>query len=331
MSQPAVERSPAVEAPPKRAGERIVLQRLLPFLSLIILFVALAIASPHFLTQTNLSSVVRQTAVINIMALGMTMIIVIGGIDLSVGAILAMGGLLGTMAMEKGLSIPAGVLVGVLTGLVCGLSNGLMITRLRIAPFIVTLGTLGIFRGVTLIISNGLPVHRIPQQFSYLGEGNLLGVPFVLWILVTCALLTHVVLEHTRLGRYTFAIGSNREAAVFAGIPVKFHTTAVYAIGGMLTGLAGMIEASRLMTGQPTAGQGYELQAIAAVVIGGGSLQGGEGGVIGTLIGAFIMGLLSNGSDLLGVSPYLQQAIIGAVIILAVTLDELRKRRTAAA
>jgi ribose transport system permease protein len=203
-----------------------------------------------------------------------------------------------------------------------------MITGLRIQPFIVTLGTLGIFRGTTLIITNGLPVHQIPQQFSYMGEGNLLGVPFVLWILIACAVITHILLEHTRLGRYTFAIGSNREAAVYAGIPVKFHTTAVYAIGGALTGLAGMIEASRLMTGQPTAGQGYELQAIAAVVIGGGSLQGGEGSVMGTLVGAFIMGLLSNGSDLLGVSPYLQQAIIGAVIILAVTLDEVRKRRT---
>jgi ribose transport system permease protein len=329
VSQPAVAQVPVVPAKSRREG--IVLQRLLPFLSLIILFIALAIASPHFLTATNLSSVVRQTAVINIMALGMTMIIITGGIDLSVGAILAMSGLIGAMAMEKGFSIPVGVLVGVVTGLACGLANGLMITRLRIQPFIVTLGTLGIFRGTALIISNGLPVHRIPPQFSYLGEGNLLGVPCVLWILVACAVFTHILLENTRLGRYTFAIGSNREAAVYAGIPVLFHTTAVYAIGGMLTGLAGMIEASRLMTGQPTAGQGYELQAIAAVVIGGGSLQGGEGSVVGTLIGAFIMGLLANGSDLLGVSPYLQQAIIGAVIILAVTLDELRKRRTAAA
>jgi ribose transport system permease protein len=303
------------------------MQRLLPFLSLTILFVALSIASPHFLTNTNLSSVVRQTAVINIMALGMTMIIIAGGIDLSVGAILAMGGLLGTMAMEKGAPIPAGVAIGVLVGLVCGFVNGFLTTRLGIAPFIVTLGTLGIVRGVTLIISNGLPVHRIPQPFSFLGEGTVLGVPFVLWILVACAALTHFTLEHTRLGRYAFAIGSNPEAAVYAGIPVAFHTVAVYAIGGMLTGLAGMIEASRLMTGQPTAGQGYELQAIAAVVIGGGSLHGGEGSVTGTLVGAFIMGLLSNSSDLLGVSPYLQQALIGAVIILAVTLDEVRKRR----
>jgi len=303
------------------------MQRLLPFVSLIALFAALAIASPHFLTQTNLSSVVRQTAVINIMSLGMTIIIIAGGIDLSVGAMLAMAGVLGTMSMAKGLPVPAGIVIGIATGLIWGAVNGLLTTRLRIAPFIVTLGTLGIIRGLTLILTNGLPVHGVPPSFSFLGEGNLLGVPFVLWVLVVCALATHVVLEHTRLGRYAFAIGSNPDAAVYAGVPVGFDTTAVYALGGMLTGLAGMIEASRLMTGQPTAGNGFELQAIAAVVIGGGSLHGGEGSVIGTLIGAFIMGLLSNGSDLLGVSPYLQQAIIGAVIILAVTVDELRKRR----
>jgi ribose transport system permease protein len=306
------------------------IQRLLPFVTLFILFVGLALASPHFLTNTNLSSVVRQTAVINIMALGMTLIIVSGGIDLSVGAILAMGGLLGTMTMEKGYGIAAGVIVGILAGCFWGFVNGALTTRLRINPFIVTLGTLGIVRGLTLIISNGLPVHQIPKEFSFLGEGNVLGVPFVWWILIACALVVHVIMEHTKLGRYAFAIGSNSDAAFYAGIPVAFHTTAVYAIGGALTGLAGMIEASRLMTGQPTAGQGYELQAIAAVVIGGGSLRGGEGSVIGTLVGAFIMGLLSNGSDLLGISPYLQQAIIGAVIILAVSFDELRKRKTVA-
>ncbi len=279
------------------------MQRLLPFLSLIVLFVGLAIASPHFLTDTNLSSVVRQTAVINIMSLGMTVIIIAGGIDLSVGAILAMGGLLGTMAMEKGMSIPAGMLIGIATGLFWGIANGAMAVKLNINPFIVTLGTLGIVRGLTLIISNGLPVHRIPAAFSFLGEGTVLGVPFVLWILVFCALLTHGILEHTRMGRYAIALGSNPEAAVYAGVPIAFFTTSVYAFGGMLTGLAGMIEASRLMTGQPTAGNGYELQAIAAVVIGGGSLHGGEGSVVGTLI--------------------------GAVIILAVTVDEVRKRRMA--
>jgi len=222
-----------------------------------------------------------------------------------------------------------GVLIGLVVGMTCGFLNGLLITRLRIPPFVVTLGALGIYRGLALIFSNGLPVHRIPASFSFLGEGNILGVPFVLWLLVLCAVAVHVVLEHTRLGRYAFAIGSNKVASIYAGIPVDFHVTAVYAIGGALTGLAGMIEASRLMTGQPTAGQGYELQAIAAVVIGGGSLNGGEGSVVGTLIGAFIMGLLSNGADLLNISNYWQQVIIGSVIVLAVTLDEIRKRRAA--
>jgi ribose transport system permease protein len=303
------------------------IQRLLPFLTLIALFLILSIASPNFLTPTNLSSVVRQTAVINIMALGMTLIIISGGIDLSVGSILAIGGLLGTMVMEKKMGIPAGMAIGLLVGTGCGFLNGAMITSLKINPFIVTLGTMGIFRGLALIISNGLPVHDIPQSFSYLGEGTILGVPFVLYLLLICAAAMHVLLEHTRLGRYAFSIGSNPDAAYYAGVPVQFDTIAVYSIAGLLTGLAGMIEASRLMTGQPTGGQGYELQAIAAVVIGGGSLRGGEGSVLGTLVGAFIMGLLANGSDLLGTNPYWQQVIIGAVIILAVSFDELRKRR----
>jgi ribose transport system permease protein len=306
-----------------------VTQKLLPFVSLIVLFIALSIASPYFLTANNLASVARQTAVFNTMALGMTIVIISGGIDLSVGSILGLSGLVGTMALERGYPIPVGVLIGLLVGTACGLANGVMVTKLRIPPFVVTLGTLGIFRGLALIISNGLPVHRIPPGFSFLGEGNLLGVPFVVWLLVICAVAVHVILEHTRLGRYAFAIGSNKIASLYAGIPVDFHVMAVYAIGGTLTGLAGMIEASRLMTGQPTAGQGYELQAIAAVVIGGGSLNGGEGSVVGTLIGAFIMGLLSNGADLLNISNYWQQVIIGSVIILAVTLDELRKRRAA--
>lgn len=308
---------------------RELIRKLLPFLTLIVLFAALSLSTRHFLDQQNLSSVIRQTAVINVMALGMTLIIVSGGIDLSVGSILAFGGLLGTMSIASGVPILVGVAIGTVCGLIWGVTNGTLITSLKISPFIVTLGTLGIVRGVTLLVSNGLPVHDLPPGFSYLGEGVLLGVPFVLWILVICAVLVHIVLEHTRLGRYIFAIGSNSEAAYYTGINVSLCTISVYAIGGALTGLAGMIEASRLMTGQPTAGQGYELQAIAAVVIGGGSLRGGEGSVVGTLIGAFIMGLLANGSDLLGINPYVQQAIIGGTIILAVSLDELRKRRTA--
>jgi ribose transport system permease protein len=306
------------------------MQRLLPFVTLIVLFVGLSIASPHFLTHQNLSTVARQTAVINVMALGMTLIIIAGGIDLSVGAILALAGVAGTMALQAGAPVVAGVLAGIATGGLCGLINGVLTTKLRVHPFIITLGTLGIFRGITLLITNGLPVLGVPRSFSYIGEGNLLGVPFVLWVVLACAVLMHFILEYTKVGRYAFSIGSNEAAAFYAGIPVAFHVMAVYAIGGMLTGLAGMIEASRLMTGQPTAGIGYELWAIAAVVIGGGSLRGGEGSVVGTLIGGFIMGLLSNGCDLLGTKPYVQQVVIGAAIILAVTADEVRKRRVVA-
>jgi ribose transport system permease protein len=306
------------------------MQRLLPFFTLIALFAVLAFASPNFVTATNLSSVVRQTAVINIVALGMTMVIVSGGIDLSVGSILALAGLLGSMIMQR-YGIAAGVAAGIVIGTACGLANGLMITSLRVSPFIVTLGTMGIYRGLALIVSNGLPVHDIPPAFAYLAEGTLLRIPFVLWILLACAVAVHVILEHTVLGRYAFSIGSNPEAAYYTGVPVGFHTTSVYAVAGLLTGLAGMIESSRLMTGQPTSGQGYELTAIAAVVIGGGSLRGGEGSVLGTLVGAFIMGLLANGSDLMGINPYWQQVIIGAVIVLAVAFDEFRKRRVFAA
>ncbi len=303
------------------------IQRLLPFISLALLFVVLSIASPYFLTATNLSSVIRQTAVINIMALGMTLVIVSGGIDLSVGSILAFSGVIGTMTMVGTGSVPLGIGVGIVCGTLWGCANGLMISMLRIPPFIVTLGTLGIVRGLTLVISGGLPVVGLPKEHGFLGEGTIGPAPFVLVVLVGCAVLTHFALHGTKLGRYTYAIGSNEAAAVYAGIPVARYKVAIYAICGLLTGVAGMIETSRLMTGQPTAGVSYELQVIAAVVIGGGSLTGGAGTVIGTLIGAFIMGLLSNGSDLLGVNPYWQQVIIGAIIILAVALDEARKRR----
>lgn len=302
-------------------------QKLLPFLTLIVLAIALTIATPNFLTKVNLASVAQQTAVINIIALGMTLVIITGGIDLSVGSILAIAGLFGTTAMKNGHSIPFAIGVGLFVGLICGLANGLGVAILKINPFIVTLGTMGIFRGIALVSSNGLPVHQVPPAFAFLGEGSILGVPTVVYILLACAVLMHFILENTKLGRYSFAIGSNTAAAYYAGVPIKFHLTLVYAILGLLSGLAGMIEASRLMIGQPTAGVGYELEAIAAVVIGGGSLTGGEGSVIGTLIGAFVMGLLANGSDLLGISPYWQQAIIGAVIIAAVGFDELRKRR----
>lgn len=302
------------------------MQKLLPFASLAGLFVILSLASPHFLTQSNLSSVIRQTAVIDLIALGMTLVIITGGIDLSVGSILALASLFGAMILRDGHSIPFAILVSVLVGAICGLLNGAVLAHLKISPFVVTLGTMEIFRGLALVVSRGLPVSGMPISFSILGAGTLWKIPIVLWILIVCAFAMHFLLENTKMGRYAFAIGSNVHAAHYSGVPIQFHLVMVYAVIGLLTGLAGMIEASRLMSGQPTAGQGYELQAIAAVVIGGGSLSGGEGTLIGTLVGATIMGLLANGSDLLGVNPYWQQVIVGIVIIAAVWLDMMRRK-----
>ena len=323
----------AAQAPPSAAQTRLGasrrLEKLLPFSTLLALFLLLSLASPHFLTVTNLSSVARQTAVINALALGMTLVMIAGGIDLSVGAMLAFSGLLGAMCLQAGWPQALAVAAAAVCGTGWGAVNGLLTAKLKITPFIVTLGTLGIIRGLTLLVSNGLPVAGIPASFAWLGEGNLAQVlPVPLVVLAAAALLVHALLVHTVLGRYAYAIGSNPEAARYAGVRVDAITVAVYAVSGALVGLASMIEVARLMTGQPTAGEGYELKAIAAVVIGGGSLRGGEGSVAGTLVGGFIMGLLSNGSNLLGISPFLQQVIIGAVIILAVGLDEWRKRAT---
>jgi ribose transport system permease protein len=292
------------------------------------LFIALSILSPYFLTLQNLSSVCRQTAVINVIALGMTLIMISGGIDLSVGSVMAFAGICGTLLLESGHSLVTSVAGAMLAGAAWGVLNSLLITLLKVSPFIATLGTMGAARGVTLVMTNGMPVVNLPSSFGELGDGNIFRVvPVPLAILVALALLTGFILKYTRMGRYAYAIGSNPEAARYAGVPIRRYLAAIYTFGGALTGLAGMIEASRLVTGQPTAGYGYELSVIAAVVIGGASLSGGEGTVAGTIAGAFLMGLISNGSNLLGVSPFWQQVLIGTVIVLAVAVDELRKRR----
>ncbi len=313
---------------PEQAARRDWIERLLPFASVVALFVVLSIASPYFLTVQNLSSVARQIAVINIIGLGMTLIMISGGIDLSVGSVLAFAGICGTLLLQAGASLPIAIVGAMVAGAAWGLLNALLITLLRVSPFIATLGTMGAARGLTLVITNGMPVVNLPESFGRLGDGNVLrAVPVPLAFLILLALLTGGVLKYTRLGRYAYAIGSNVEAARYSGIPVGRYLVSIYVLGGALTGLAGMIESSRLMTGQPTAGQGYELSVIAAVVIGGASLSGGEGTVTGTVAGAVLMGLISNGSNLLGVSPFWQQVLIGAVIVAAVAVDELRKRR----
>jgi ribose transport system permease protein len=315
-----------METKDKPVRER--LKRLLPYVSLVVLFVFLSVASPYFLTVNNLSSVARQTTVITIMAIGMTVVIASGGIDLSVGSMVGLTGVCGAMLVAREAMTPLALAGAVAVGAGCGLANGMVITLLRIPPFIATLGTLGIYRGVTLILTDGIPVANLKRDFGVLATGNVAGVvPVPLFFMVAVAALVHFVLKYTRLGRYSYAIGSNAEAARCSGIPIGKYTALIYALGGGLAGLAGMIEAARLVTGQPTAGEGYELRVIAAVVIGGGSLNGGQGTVLGTIVGSFIMGLLSNGCNLLGISPFLQQVIVGAVIVLAVTFDEFQRRR----
>ena len=318
----------AISALRERPSLRDWIERLLPYASVVALFIALSILSPYFLTLQNLSSVCRQTAVITIIALGMTIIMISGGIDLSVGSVMAFAGICGTQLLESRQSLVASVAGAMLAGAAWGLLNSALITLLKVSPFIATLGTMGAARGVTLVLTNGMPVVNLPSSFGRLGDGNIFRiVPVPLAILVALALLTGFILKYTRMGRYAYAIGSNVEAARYAGVPIRRYLVAIYTFGGALTGLAGMIEASRLVTGQPTAGYGYELSVIAAVVIGGASLSGGEGTVAGTIAGAFLMGLISNGSNLLGVSPFWQQVVIGSVIVLAVAVDELRKRR----
>ncbi len=307
-------------------SERI--KRFLPFASLIALCGLIAVLEPRFLSGANLAGVARQTAVITIMAMGMTVVMVSGGIDLSVGSGMALAMVAGAFAMVAGAPVLAGIFVCVAVGTVCGLLNGMAVAALKIPPFIVTLGAMGIFRGLALLVTDGTAVVGLPSRFGYLAEGNLLGlIPVPLVLVFFVALATHFLLAGTRAGRYCYAIGSNIEAARYAGVAVSRYQVLFYAILGMLTGLGGAIESARLVTGQPTAGEGYELRVIAAVVIGGGSLSGGQGTVTGTIIGSLIMGVLANGANLLGISSFAQQVVIGAVIVLAVTFDEFQRRR----
>ena len=312
------------------------LKRFLPFISLLALCILIPLCEyfvldqdPRFITAGNLAAIFRQTAVITIMAMGMTMVIVAGGIDLSVGSIVGLTAVVGSMSMvATGGAVLPGILIAIAVGAVCGLVNGTAITGLKIPAFIVTLGAMGIYRGLGLFISDGNAVVGLPQSAGYLSEHNLLGVvPLPLILVFAIALVVHFALRHMGLGRYCYAIGSNIEAARYAGINVWGYQIGYYVILGALSGLAGAIETSRTVTGQPNAGETYELNVIASVVIGGGSLSGGQGTVVGTIIGSLIMGVLANGGNLLQISPFIQKIVIGAVIVLAVTFDEYQRRR----
>jgi ribose transport system permease protein len=294
---------------------------------LLILCAALWIATPHFLTASNLLNVVQQSALIGVVAVGMTFVILTAGIDLSVGSIVALSGVALGTCFRAGLPIEAAAAIGLGVGLACGLANGALITIGRLPPFIATLGMMSVARGFALMLSDGRPISGYPQGFRQIATGHFLGIPVPVLVMLAIYGAAHFVLTRTILGRYTYAIGGNEEAAELSGISVRAYKTAAYGIAGLLSAVTALLLVARLDSAQPIAGIMYELDAIAAVVIGGTSLLGGSGSVIGTLIGALIMGVLRNGLNLLGVSSYLQQVAIGGVIIVAVLMDMALRRR----
>jgi ribose transport system permease protein len=291
------------------------------------LCVVLWALTPHFLTVSNLLNVVEQAAIIAIVAVGMTFVIITGGIDLSVGSVLAFAGVVMASVLHAEAPVPLALAAALGTGLFCGLVNGALITVGRLPPFIATLGMMSVARGTALMFTEGRPVSGFSGGFRSLATGEVLGLPVSVVIMVGVYAVAHFVLTRTKLGRYTYAIGGNEEAALLSGVNVKFYKAAVYGISGALSGLAAVILTARLNSAQPIAGMMYELDAIAATVIGGTSLLGGEGTVVGTLIGALIMAVLRNGLNLLGVSSFIQQIVIGSVIIAAVLIDMWLKRR----
>jgi ribose transport system permease protein len=300
--------------------------------ALIVVFVFLSFASPVFLSADNLFNIGAQTAVVAVIAIGMTLVIITAGIDLSVGSVAALSGVLGVMMMSQaGLPVPVAILGGTLVGAICGLVNGLLVSVAGLNPFIATLGMLTVARGLTYIFTNAVAVFGAPNSFRLLGQGVIGPIPIPILMIVLVAAAGYVVLARTRLGRYAYAMGSNLEAARLSGIPIRRYLTSVYVISGALAGFGGMIAASRVNSGQPNFGIGLELDVIAAAVIGGASLFGGQGTVVGTLIGAFLVALIRNGSVLLDVNTFYQQVIIGVVIWLAVIWDQYRRRRLAAA
>ena len=291
------------------------------------LCLALWAATPHFATVSNLLNVVEQSAIIGIVAVGMTFVIVSGGIDLSVGSIVALSGVVFGLLAGGGAPLPLAAAGGLGAGLLCGLANGALVTLGRLPPFIATLGMMSMARGAALVLSDGRPISGFPAGFRALATGEVLGVPVPVLLMLAIYALAHFTLTRTVLGRYTYAIGGNEQAALLSGIPVRGYKAAVYAISGALAAVTALLLVARLDSAQPIAGIMYELDAIAAVVIGGASLLGGAGSVLGTLVGALIMATLRNGLNLLGVSSYVQQLAIGAVIVAAVAIDMALRRR----
>ncbi len=296
---------------------------------LLLMWLVLSQLSPYFFTVSNLFEITVQAAVIALIAVGQTFVILAKGIDLSVGAILAAAAVTSTMVMDAGYGLPAGVIAGLLCGAFFGAANGIAVGVLRIPPFVATLGMMGIARGYALIITEGIPIFRVAEGFEVLGQGRVWGVVPVPTI-ATLGLyaIGLFVLLRTRLGRYTFAIGSNQQATKVSGINVPLYLILIYGLSGITAAIAGLTEASRIGSGQPAGGVGYELDSIAAVVIGGTSLFGGQGSLIASLIGALIIATLRNGLNVLGVYAFWQLVAIGAILIAAVYIDNWRRLRS---
>ena len=296
---------------------------------LLLMWLVLSQLSPYFFTVSNLFEITVQAAVIALIAVGQTFVILAKGIDLSVGAILAAAAVTSTMVMDAGYGLPAGVIAGLLCGAFFGAANGIAVGVLRIPPFVATLGMMGIARGYALIITEGIPIFRVAEGFEVLGQGRVWGVvPVPTLATLGLYAIGLFVLLRTRLGRYTFAIGSNQQATKVSGINVPLYLILIYGLSGITAAIAGLTEASRIGSGQPAGGVGYELDSIAAVVIGGTSLFGGQGSLIASLIGALIIATLRNGLNVLGVYAFWQLVAIGAILIAAVYIDNWRRLRS---
>jgi len=308
---------------------KALLHKLAPFLSLVIMIIFFSFSTEYFLNFENLITVALQTAVIGTLAIGATFIIITAGIDLSVGAVMAVSGVCAGLAIQSGLPVIPGAVLGICVGTFFGLICGFLVAKPQIPPFIVTLGMMMIARGITMVLTQGRAIYfRKTPFFATISQGKLFdSIPYPVIYLFLIAIITGFILKKTAIGRYIYAIGSNEEAARLSGINVFKTKLFTYALAGTLTGIAGIILASRLNSAQPTAGLGYELDAIAAAVIGGTSLMGGVGTVTGTIIGAFIMAILKNGLNLMSVSQFWQMVAMGIVVIGAVYLDTVRKRK----
>lgn len=307
----------------KLSKSKGLVQKLGPLLGLLLIIIIISFMSPSFLTATNIFNVLRQVSISALIAFGMTFVILTGGIDLSVGSTLALTGAISAGLLAGGMDPFLAMLIGLLLGAVLGAVNGIIIAKGKVAPFIATLATMTIYRGLTLVYTDGKPVSGLGDSlaFQMFGKGYFLGVPVPVLTMLLAFLVLYFILRKTTFGRRVYAIGGNEEASRLSGINVDRITIAVYSLTGMLAALSALILTSRLNSAQPTAGQSYELDAIAAVVLGGTSLTGGRGWIFGTLVGALIIGVLNNGLNLIGVSSFFQQVVKGVVILIAVLID----------